>query len=674
MAYNSKLVMLLFLVSGLLFGAGDKAMAVCVGGAPAIDVTVAPAVANVAMGTSVTYTVTVQNNDTDDGAFPICVARSFNLNVTAIDPDLSVTSVPAFATNPLAVLPLGMTNSTTFEITSAAIGLGLGGYNFTITASGGGDSDSDTATYNINSIDVEICGLTDHDSNPATPSISVDDDGDGLTDCWDEDCLSAPECCGNAIWENTPIGLNEACDKAGDIGCVNPLFPSCTSDCTACLATPTSCPYGWGNCDGDATTGVNGCETDLLNDSSHCGSCENPCRAGYCENGKCPTPPQGGLVPCSRLADNSLTPWIELQPCELCHIVILLQEIINFLMKLVSLVTVLAIIVAGLIHIKTSGDSSLILTAKRSLDKVLLGFVLVFIAWVIVNVTVNVLGFDDPLGDGSWAYLHCDFAHFEYCGDGIVQDPNSLGEAEECERGETQADFTARKIALAVANCAANPTQCCVDGNLVCPDGCFSDAGVPTDNDCDILIAAFAEEVTRCNSRCKIACKDDPLEDKIGSGCFISGTCQKGRYSCDLEGGGVSCMDIYGDPQFIASPWYLGGTLYDYCCEADHSNFADGFIGPSNTTPFTIERATSFPFQCEDVCDTVGKVCVGVGLTTPAVNACIYVIHDIGNSCDLPANQASTNCMATFDRRNPCDCTTGGDCFGVRETACYCAF
>ena len=217
----------------------------------------------------------------------------------------------------------------------------------------------------------------------------------------------------------------------------------------------------------------------------------------------------------------------------------------------------------------------------------------------------------------------------------------------------------------------------CVDGDGNCPDGCFSDAGVPTDSECKSVIATWAEDVSSCNSSCKIACKNDPLASKIGEGCFLaSNPCQKGRYACDLEGGGVSCLDIYGDPKYATSPWYLDGSLYDYCCESDHTNFADGFVGPNNITEFDVVRSTWFPFRCEDVCAAAdGKVCVGVGLINPITSSCIYVIHDIGSSCNSPSNNAATNCNATFSRRRPCDCKDNtGACFGVRETACYCAF
>ncbi len=597
-----------------------------------------------AMGDPFSYTIRVTNNDTDDGFVPICgpvVIYDFSIAPVAAGLDLESHTLP-LTVNVIT----GASTNTLFTVTSKSIGLGLGNYNFTVTAADGALSGSAVGVYNITAIDVEIC------------NNGIDDDGINGTDCDDPGCLSDPFCCGDGSVDGA-----EGCDINLPTSCANPT-PVCLNDCTGCVAALPGCAIGTGNCDGIA---ANGCETDLFTDNANCGSCDNVCKAGYCAGGICPALPQGGIVPCDRLVDDPSTSWVELQPCKICHIVILASEIINFLMGLVVLITILAIIVSGLIHVKAGGDTSLILAAKQGMNKILLGFVIIFTMWVIVNTSMVLFGFNDPLGDGNWAKFDCDLGSFIYCGDNIVQNPNDLGEMEECEAGETLADYTARKIAMAVG---------CADGDGNCPDGCFSDAGATTDNDCEPVLAAWAVDVSRCNSSCKIACKNDPLASKIGEGCFLAANpCQKGRYACDLEGGGVSCLDIYGDPKYATSPWYTGGPLFDYCCESMSWDLSDGDskVGPS-FTPFTIERATWFPFHCEDVCAAVGKVCVGVGLANPVTSSCIYVIHDNGNNCNLPGNNAATNCSATFSRRNPCDCTSGGVCFGVRETACYCAF
>ena len=116
---------------------------------------------------------------------------------------------------------------------------------------------------------------------------------------------------------------------------------------------------------------------------------------------------EGGLVPCDRMYDNMTTSWNEVAPCQLCHFVILAYNIINFLIKIVTLVAVLALVVGGLLYTKAAGDASLILSAKQNFNKILYGFVVIFIAWVIVNIAMVLFGFSDPLGNGSWAVFDC---------------------------------------------------------------------------------------------------------------------------------------------------------------------------------------------------------------------------------------------------------------------------
>ena len=116
----------------------------------------------------------------------------------------------------------------------------------------------------------------------------------------------------------------------------------------------------------------------------------------------------GGLIPCDRKWNDPATTWDDTESCRLCHMIILANSIINFLMKLVILITVLALVVGGLIYVKTSGDASLIVSAKQNVNKILYGFVLIFIVWVVVNLIMVLFGFVDPLGDGNWAVFSCD--------------------------------------------------------------------------------------------------------------------------------------------------------------------------------------------------------------------------------------------------------------------------
>ncbi len=119
------------------------------------------------------------------------------------------------------------------------------------------------------------------------------------------DCLSGLVCDDNIC---VPSREGEFCDTAEGPGCPFPLeccsetcvfdgTPlSCVGICEPCPTPPHAtatcegfvcgfaCDAGFADCDGDLE---NGCETDTINDSDHCGGCNAPCETGTCVDGAC---------------------------------------------------------------------------------------------------------------------------------------------------------------------------------------------------------------------------------------------------------------------------------------------------------------------------------------------------------------------------------------------------
>lgn len=98
--------------------------------------------------------------------------------------------------------------------------------------------------------------------------------------------------CGYAIDCGTcPAGI--VCGGAGvpnQCACTCSL-PHATTSCLDGDCAIASCDAGWGDCDGEAS---NGCETDLENDPTHCGTCATSCDDGNactvgdaCQSGTC---------------------------------------------------------------------------------------------------------------------------------------------------------------------------------------------------------------------------------------------------------------------------------------------------------------------------------------------------------------------------------------------------
>lgn len=437
-----------------------------------------------------------------------------------------------------------------------------------------------------------------------------------------------------------------------------------------------ACPLNTADCN---YSGLDGCEIDLTSDNNNCGACGKVCTLPeYCDNGNCftPAPPTGGFVPCGRIIDDQTTPLInEHDPCNICAGFYMLKNVVNFVLTMAIGFGVFVLVLAGLLYALSGGNSGKIQSAKKAVKSALIGLAIVFSAWLLIAVILQAMGYANM---ASWNQVNCNVApggpatNLTFCGDGFVNTPNGVGFTEQCEPGEIWANFQAR--------------------------------GAGTQEQ-------WVNTIYRCQPDCTLACGTLPPAEvaKIGGGCWLdpngngivdAGECQKGKYVCDNTVPKVACEDVFGDAKYIGKPQYTAGPIYDYCCNgvAASGELADGKIMGA---PFDVVKATTadlkagatgytmyadfsdgtwcapqpgcnvgaplggfgagIGFRCDDVCKNMGKVCVGVGLTDPSVNRCVYVQHDNGSvvggcnnggmnviSMDLPGNQASTNCDAWF--------------------------
>jgi hypothetical protein len=137
------------------------------------------------------------------------------------------------------------------------------------------------------------------------------------------------------------------------------------------------------------------------------GKCQADCKCpaapppGPCPTGptytcppeiKCPTCPEelrGGLVPCDRSCDDPCTAECECAPCTLCHLFVLAKRIIDFLtLNILFPLAVLMIVIGGVMFLTAAGDPGRIGTAKKILTSVVIGLVIIFLAWLIVDTII----------------------------------------------------------------------------------------------------------------------------------------------------------------------------------------------------------------------------------------------------------------------------------------------
>ncbi|MFZ2970818.1 MAG: hypothetical protein WA063_06740 [Minisyncoccia bacterium] len=606
-------------------------------------VTILPASQTGAEGSVKTYALTVKNNDSDNA---VCANpnRTFTLTLTGLPACVPVGWYDTLEADTGSLAPQAI-YAKNVDIASCVGAFVIpSSFTFMITVAEGANSENDSADYNINATSAEIC-----DNSPGPP---IDDDLDGDTDCADSNCFGDPACCGDGTKETY-----ETCDDDGDCG----FLEQCVG-CGSCVSTVSdgACPIGYDDCDCNSATGVDGCEANLLTNRDNCGVCGNVCPWG-CENGAC-LEPTGGLVPCGRIADNPDTIWNEVESCNLCHVVPLANNIIDYLVGLVGVITVLFIAIGGLMSVTSLGGSNGLTTAKLAISKSVLGFVFVLVAWVIVNLFMVVFGFIDPMGDGSWRKINCNISttpeNTTFCGDGIVQEAgNGDGVIEKCEQKESKVSFIARKI-------LSHPE--CVNGAGGCPTGCWA----AIDSDCVGVSQeeAWVKSVYSCNpATCDEGCAGDvtaPSFADIGLGCYmddgdpLTSDCQKGKYVCNSALDEVTCEDVFSDVNYKIAGFSCQ-PQYDYCCQ--------GAFALLGSMSYDIVRGSG-AFYCDNICKKLGKICIGVGMDTVV---CSYTVHNNGWSCANLGNTASATCQSWFSAGSGF-CGDGGDSMGYGDTKCYC--
>ena len=303
-----------------------------------------------------------------------------------------------------------------------------------------------------------------------------------------------------------------------------------------------------------------------------------------------------------------------------------------------------------------------------------------------------------------------------YCGDNLIQTPNSEGRGgllddgnEECDGlngiAFTPSDSGPNKMYACMPSCPSSASSCldtCTfadasNGGGYCGDGvvqtAFGETCDPNETKTDYETRTgsvvdnftFAVMKQSCSPDCRLGCASDPdlargcYLDINGNGIIDSGECQKGMYTCGA-GDTLGCTDVFTS--------IIGTPIFDECCRGNIAELQDGNIAG---VPYLPVRALTSDmgiggyvmdhgslvyygsvFNCDDVCLRVGKICIGVGLSQQASNSCVSVMHDNGSNCNLNSNLASNDCKAGYLTGGTHCMETASTGFRIGETLCYC--
>lgn len=115
----------------------------------------------------------------------------------------------------------------------------------------------------------------------------------------------------------------------------------------------------------------------------------------------------GGIIPCGRDWDDPSTPLLnETDSCNLCHGIMLINGGMNFLINIAGILGVLALTVVGFLFITSGGNPEKKNNAKAMFKWAIVGFLVIFLSWLIVDFVLSAWGYLDPLG-GKWNVV-CD--------------------------------------------------------------------------------------------------------------------------------------------------------------------------------------------------------------------------------------------------------------------------
>lgn len=106
-----------------------------------------------------------------------------------------------------------------------------------------------------------------------------------------------------------------------------------------------------------------------------------------------------GLVNCGLNADDPATVNIdETLPCTACHLILLGDTIIDWMMRVMTIIAIAFIFAMGVLYIVSAGNDKMISQAKAGIKAALIGFAVILSAWLIVSTTIRIIGASGFLG------------------------------------------------------------------------------------------------------------------------------------------------------------------------------------------------------------------------------------------------------------------------------------
>jgi len=111
-----------------------------------------------------------------------------------------------------------------------------------------------------------------------------------------------------------------------------------------------------------------------------------------------------GLVPCGKSEKGPNETEGVTKACQLCHLFVMLDGIIDFvLIDILPWIVILMILIAGIMFYFAGGNPSLLLQAKKLITSVVIGVAIILCAYLIIGTILTVLGVQSWTTLDQWA-------------------------------------------------------------------------------------------------------------------------------------------------------------------------------------------------------------------------------------------------------------------------------
>lgn len=137
-----------------------------------------------------------------------------------------------------------------------------------------------------------------------------------------------------------------------------------------------------------------------------------------------------GLVPCALQNDDPATSWKENEPCTLCHLLLGMQRIVTLIRNIMTAIAIAVIVAMAIIYITSAGNESQISFAKEGIKYSLIGFVIILLAWLVVNFIFTLPLFEqNGLVRTDWDSFSCNATSKVNTGSTVASSARGIGNA-----------------------------------------------------------------------------------------------------------------------------------------------------------------------------------------------------------------------------------------------------